>query len=109
MRGMPVDTQVIRVSPPLAAGGLIGQTRLEDRLVFGRERRLLGAAGTLGLVPLVADALGLAPLARQIGILRLVEGPRAGHRHQERAGQCQPGNRVAAKHVTLRQYGMVSI
>jgi len=44
---------------PLAAGGLVGQTRLENRLVFGRERLLLGAAGRLGLVPLVADAWGL--------------------------------------------------
>src|SRR5258708_6464 len=94
---------------PLAASGLVGQTRLEDRLVFGRERRLLGAAGRLGLVPLVADALWLAPLAGPVGILRLVKGLRTGPRPQQRAGQCQAGNRVAVKHVILPQDGMVSI
>jgi hypothetical protein len=93
---------------PLAAGGLVSQTRLEDRLVFGRERRLLGAAGTLGLVPLVADALGLALLAGPVGIVRLVKGVRAGHRHQECAGQCQAGNRVAVTMISSAR-GMVSI
>jgi hypothetical protein len=57
----------------LSAGFYVGKARLEDRLVFGRERRLLRAAERLGLIPLIADPRRLAPHTGKIRILAVVE------------------------------------
>jgi hypothetical protein len=48
-------------APTLPAGLYISQARLEDRLVFGRERRLLRADERFCLIPLIADPDRFAP------------------------------------------------
>jgi hypothetical protein len=57
----------------LSAGLLVCETRLEDRLIFGRERRLLGAAQRLRLIPLIADPGRLARHAREVRIQAFVK------------------------------------
>src|SRR5262249_14991143 len=76
----------------LAATPLVGDARLEDGLILGSQRRLLGEAGALGLVPLDAGAGRPFPLARPVRIVRQVLRTRAGygegrpeHHHSERA------------------------
>ncbi|MGO9469718.1 MAG: SAM-dependent methyltransferase [Isosphaeraceae bacterium] len=73
----------------LAAGRLVGEARLENRLVFRRQRRLLAATERLRDVPLVDDGNGsvhprLLPLAGEIGVFRFVERLRGRTRHGER-------------------------
>jgi hypothetical protein len=85
----------------LAALRLVLQARLEDGLIFRRQRRLLGAADRLGLIPLNADAGRPLPLARQVGELRFLLGARAVHRHAQRYRERDGAERASIKHVIL--------
>jgi hypothetical protein len=62
----------------LSASGLVGEARLEQHLVLGRERRLLQDSPALGLIERrLADKPAddePVPLPLQVGVLRLVEG-----------------------------------
>jgi hypothetical protein len=89
----------------LAAGGLIGETRFEDGLIFGCQRGLLGA--TPGFVRvkrcLAGDPGGRAgpePLALQVRILRVIERPRAADCREQhrREGDCT--DRAPKKHAS---------
>jgi hypothetical protein len=82
--GRPNGTQRDRRVVTLPARPLVGQARLELRLVFGRERRLLAAALRLGRVPLLANAGRSAPLTGEVGIFRFIECLGADRQHERR-------------------------
>jgi hypothetical protein len=60
------DAFVARIES-LAASGLVGDAGLKPRLIFRRQRRLLGKARRLGLVPLGLQAARPLPLPGQSG------------------------------------------
>ena len=72
-RGIANGTQRDGASLPCPPALYVRQARLENRLVFGRERRLLGASKRFGLIPLIADPGRLAPYPGKIRILGVVE------------------------------------
>src|SRR5262249_7242115 len=57
----------VAVVDTLSAIALVFETRLQDFLVLGLERRLLGEPGALVLVPLYAHALRAQPLSAPVG------------------------------------------
>src|SRR5262249_4690899 len=70
-----------------AARGLIGEVRLEDRLIFGRQRRLLARSGRLMRIVLDATVHAArhgdaAPLALQVRIFGVIERLRADGRQK---------------------------
>src|SRR5258706_3077548 len=83
----------------LAAGRLVRQAGLENLLIFRRERRLLAAAERLRLIPLNGDAGRPAPLARKIGIFRLIERPGPCDRQRHRRREGERSDRVSVQHL----------
>src|SRR5436305_1460205 len=77
--------------------GLVGEARVEDFLIFRRERRVLRMTQRLGRVPLVAEPRRFTPLPREIGILRIVEGKRVSS-ESERGAECDGTNERAIHH-----------
>ncbi len=67
----------------LSAGGLVGQARLQDRLIFRGQRRLLPATGRLGRVVARNAGVGAQPLALPVGIPAFIECAGVARRHAE--------------------------
>ena len=83
-RGMPLLTQVTRVSPPCPPASWSAMLASQIARYSGGERGLLGAADGLGLVPADAGTGGAPPGSRPIRIFGLVECRGAGERQQQR-------------------------
>ena len=85
MRGMPGGMQVDGRVEAGPAGREVLEARLEDGLIFRRQRRLLAEAGGLARIEAGRIAgLGAAPLALQVGIFRIIPGLRVCNRQTER-------------------------
>src|SRR5205085_703105 len=80
----------------LATRGLVLQVGLEDGLIFRREWSLLSEP-RFARVIFDRAAFEPAPLALPVGILRLVEGLRAGKCHAQRRGERASRNRASLK------------
>ncbi len=97
------EAQVVAIEPR-PAGFLVGNARLQDALVFGRERRLLGE--TLELVwiegrigrGLGAQGLQPGPLALPVGIFRFIERLSAATSNQHRCRKNDRSDRASVQH-----------
>jgi hypothetical protein len=63
-------------------GRLVGEARVQNSLIFRRQRRLLPETRRLGLVPLEPDPARPPPLCGPVGIFGLIECGRAGDHHE---------------------------
>jgi hypothetical protein len=91
----------------------VGKVRIIDGLIFGCQRRLLAERGRIlrrqAVVPTQAPGAaceqpavaGAPPLAREVGIFRIIPGPRAGSRAGERHQKCDCTDRAAPAHDVL--------
>jgi hypothetical protein len=81
------------------AEGLDLRFRVEDRLIFRRQRRLLSAAARFGLVVAIGSAVGARPLAEPFWIFPGVLSVRTRNRVSQHRHKCDCSHRSSAKHV----------